>query len=442
MRKSIVSKIIRHPAQALACLLLIINSYGQHKEPPVFTIACPTQSIAPGETVEFKVSTKDKYWAEKLSTLNFNWTVSNGTINAGQGTPTIKLVIPTDMTGTTLTAAVEVSSSQPISYQTVGDSCAVSIIQIPKARLITEAGHKWLDDMHTDYNLAEFESALKNDPSSSGVIIYYGNKRAKREALGALREIRKWSSPRFSNDRLTIINGGERDKTLFQFYYVPAGATFPSPAQEPIDKRKVAELGANVNCEQLFATLDSFFVSLQDDPNSTGHIAVYGETGKTVKNFVRELQIKKHRAMRNIDSSRINITRGEMRAAGETTTELFIVPAGEEKPQIIAEEWSYKLPGTTKRFLLGGGYLDGIAGCDGYDMKLYAEFLRANPKLIGSVVIKETSAAKFRERQTEVLNEMVKNNRIARGRIKIVFVKVKPNMLQEAEELWLAPLGR
>jgi hypothetical protein len=69
---------------------------------------------------------------------------------------------------------------------------------------------------------------------------------------------------------------------------------------------------------------------------------------------------------------------------------------------------------------------------------LYAEFLKANPRMRGNVVIGASSAAAYRRRAREKLDELAGMG-VARKRLRTFFVKVKPNLLQESVEYWLLP---
>lgn len=111
-------------------------------------------------------------------------------------------------------------------------------------------------------------------------------------------------------------------------------------ADEP-KASKVDELSAHANCGDVPARLDNFSVSLQSDPGATGYVVLYGEEGKTVRNFVRELLVKNHLEIRGLDFSRLNFLQGEMRT--NATTEFWVVPAGANPPQIGLEQWSYDL---------------------------------------------------------------------------------------------------
>lgn len=339
MRKISSSKLTKLLIQTFASLLVMISAFGQHFDPPEFTISCPTQVQTAGETVELSISTKDKYWAERLPTLTFNWTVSIGTILEGQGTLKIKIQTPKD--AASITATVQIESTEPISYREVRDSCTFELVPTPVAT-------------------------------------------------------------------------------------------------------KFDEFSIKANCEDILARLDNYFINFQNDPTVSGLIAIYDKKeSKAVANAnsIRTpiFQILTWMEMRRFDSSRINIIRA---AGGENAkTEFWIVPLGATPPEIYGVSWSYDLSARTKAFLLGTEFSDGIGGCDPGNPYLYAEFLKANPKMRGNIVIRASSAANYRHTAKETLDELVEK-RVSRGRLKTFFVKVKPNFQQESTEFWLVPVSR
>jgi hypothetical protein len=211
-------------------------------------------------------------------------------------------------------------------------------------------------------------------------------------------------------------------------------AVVPRPA-------KVDEFAASVNCEDVLARLDHFLVTLWNDPTATGLIAVYGKGEKTTgvkggKVGGHTLTILSRLELGRLGPDRVEVIQGE--ADGESRIELWLVPAGATPPAVNGVRWSYGLPPQTKPFLLGTEYSDGVGGCYGDSPFLYAAFLKANPAMQGNIVIGASSAAAYRRRAKEKLDELAEMG-VARKRLKPFFVRVKPNLLQESVEYWLLP---
>ncbi len=116
------------------------------------------------------------------------------------------------------------------------------------------------------------------------------------------------------------------------------------------------------------------------------------------------------------------------------TVQFWIVPAGADKPEYIEGNWSYELE-VKKSFIFQRTYLmDDI--CPSFpNVKLYSEFLRANQNLRGNIVIYEENLEKFRQKQKELLNELVKEYKIPHSGIKFFFVEEATSGL----EFWLVP---
>ena len=199
---------------------------------------------------------------------------------------------------------------------------------------------------------------------------------------------------------------------------------------DSVNASKVDELSAGSNCEEVLARLDNFLINLQNDPTATSVIAIYGEKARTPGGRAssvrhRAFQILSWAGMKRFDESRISVIQGETRE--DPKTEFWLVPAGATPPEINGVPWSYDLSNQTEAFHLGTEFSDGVAGCDGGNPYLYAEFLKANSSMRGNIVIGASSTANYRLRAKETLDELIKKG-VSRGRLKTFFVKVKPNL--------------
>lgn len=204
---------------------------------------------------------------------------------------------------------------------------------------------------------------------------------------------------------------------------------------------KVDEFAASVTCEDVLARLDYFFVTLHNDPTATGLIAVYGKGGnpagaKGSKAGRHTLTILSRLELSRFGPGRADVIQGE--SDGKARIEFWLVPAGAAPPAVNGVRWSYVLPRQTRAFLLGTEFSDGAGGCDGDSPHLYAAFLKANPWMQGNMVIGASSAAAYRRRAGEKLDQLAEMG-VARRRLKTFFVRVKPNLLQESVEYWLLP---
>lgn len=87
------------------------------------------KSVAAGELIEFSV----KVSGDPGESVTYNWTVSAGTIESGQGTKSIKVRTDEDMEGFSVTATVEVNNLPPgIACQNTASETAGVTAKKPK----------------------------------------------------------------------------------------------------------------------------------------------------------------------------------------------------------------------------------------------------------------------------------------------------------------------
>jgi hypothetical protein len=88
---------------------------------PTITVDCPTELIRVGELVKFSANVSG---GRLVSHLTFNWSLSNGRIENGQGTDQI-LVSTKNVSAEKVTATVKVGGFDPLFES--GGSCTVNL---------------------------------------------------------------------------------------------------------------------------------------------------------------------------------------------------------------------------------------------------------------------------------------------------------------------------
>ncbi len=196
--------------------------------PPIDVCVCPTITVTgpsgesrAGETLTFTANVS----GGSQTDVTYNWSVSQGEIVSGQGSPVITVSTDAMATGNVVASV------------TVGGLCVdcntssqetVPLIGLPVFTQFTEFTRAVADEVKA--NLDPFFSELSNNPNATGTIINYGT---PREIRIRERDIR--SAIRFRNfpaERVTIINGGNRGTGVRTvLFIVPAGATPPIPEQ-------------------------------------------------------------------------------------------------------------------------------------------------------------------------------------------------------------------
>lgn len=190
-------------------------------------VDCPTVDVQgpggvtqPGETVTFTANVRGG-----TGNATYNWSVTQGEIISGQGTPVITVQTNSDTRGN-IDARVDVTDAgacQPCAP--FGSETAP--IQEPRvATIIIEQGAGPADDVKAQIDA--FYIALNNDPSSSGFIVNYGTAKeiAKREKQ--IEDAIKFRN--YDRSRITLARGGNTGVgILTKYWLVPAGATTPAP---------------------------------------------------------------------------------------------------------------------------------------------------------------------------------------------------------------------
>src|SRR5690349_14327271 len=104
---------------------------------PVIKLTCPSEILA---NDRLKMSAELKGGDPNVSPT-YNWTVSAGTIEGGQGTPSVVISTSGLQADTTVTATVETGGyDRSCGYGSTVGSCSTIIMKKPEARKIDEFG--------------------------------------------------------------------------------------------------------------------------------------------------------------------------------------------------------------------------------------------------------------------------------------------------------------
>lgn len=187
------------------------------------------------------------------------------------------------------------------------------------------------------------------------------------------------------------------------------------------------EFGA-LECEDFWARLDNFIVETVKDPNSVGYIVIYGKKKAILKNL--RFESYANGILENIESKQL--LKSEM-----FKKERFKIIRGKEEKDIRIQlwkssshssnsfyqpaTWSYVLPQTVKPFIFTAySYGDGVCPSTSY-IKLFADFLSANSNARGHLVIRDRAKQKIRQKENEVLEELISKYKVSRIQIKIFY---------------------
>lgn len=226
--------------RAVVCLIgglvlaAAMSAAGQDAPPscPTVRVSCP-DSVQVGADLRFTADVSD---GPSDVTPTYNWTVSAGSIQSGQGTSTIAV----DTTGTggqTITATVDVGGFAR--ECNTSSSCTASVEG--KAAPAVKFGEYVTRDLSANHEmLDDFVIALRNDPEAQGYVIAYGGKtsrpddaqKAADNATGYTMNTRKLDGAR----TLSGV-GGYRDEPAVELWIAPPGGAPPmaTPTVAPED---------------------------------------------------------------------------------------------------------------------------------------------------------------------------------------------------------------
>jgi hypothetical protein len=190
---------------------------------PAIEISCPT-NVAFDQPLTF--TSRYSGGVPANITPIYNWTVSAGTIIAGQGTDTIK-VDTSGLAGQTVRASLSMGG---YTLECAAD-CAVSI---PLPKPIGDRFDEFGDLARNDEKarLDNFAIAIQNDPTATGyVIVYPGPASKRREVQDHFGRVIEYlvHSRQIDQSRIKTIEGRKKERLSVELWIVPQGATPPNP---------------------------------------------------------------------------------------------------------------------------------------------------------------------------------------------------------------------
>jgi hypothetical protein len=192
-------------------------------ECPTVMVDCPTSCYKPGQPFTVTASVTG---ADPKKTLSYNWSVSSGTINSGQGTPSITLIQSTDcqvMTATVEVTGLDSSCQNTASCSTTTDCCWTVSRKFDKYGDLAFADEK--------KRLDNFAQQLKNEPDSQAYIIVYGKQSARTgEAQSRADRAKQYLTDKLGikAERILTIDGGTHVRFALELWITPQGGRPPT----------------------------------------------------------------------------------------------------------------------------------------------------------------------------------------------------------------------
>ncbi len=188
-------------------------------ECPTVSVTGPAGITSPGDTMTFtaNVSGPD---------VTYNWTVNRGTIERGQGTPSITVRTSSADADSNVTATVTLGGLDPSCECPREMSESGPVAGFPEAVQVDEFGALANDDVRA--RLDAFFVELQNNPTNQGYIINYGT---NAQITARERLIQNHIAfRRFDRSRITLVRGGDVGVGInTKLYRIPPGAENPAP---------------------------------------------------------------------------------------------------------------------------------------------------------------------------------------------------------------------
>lgn len=207
-------------------------------EKPGLSLDCP-KAVEAGN----KILVNAKLNSKITEGISYHWSVSQGTIQSGQGTSNLEIETTDDMEEN-VSIYLELGGT-PIYFETISANCSVELYPKPKAALLDESGYiKYEGGMeglhHSRRILDPIVTELQKNPQSSLYIVIYAKDKTlstKRKITGAKRELDfvLFTFHKLPPDRVQIVEDGT-GKELMRYYLIPPGAENPPVEKFPETK--------------------------------------------------------------------------------------------------------------------------------------------------------------------------------------------------------------
>ena len=215
------------------CLFIFAAALSVAAQCPKVQISSPVE-VDSGETITFSASVTG---GDQDVLPTYNWTVSDGTISAGQGTSTI-VVETASASGQSSTATVDVGGYERKCVTTASSTTGIKPKPRP-ARLIDRYGAVGVADRNA--RLDNFAIELQNDPTAQAyVIVYRDLKSLPGEAARSLTASKNYlvNTRGIPGNRIATRDGGLREAAKTELWIVPDGGTPPQASPTPVPPKK------------------------------------------------------------------------------------------------------------------------------------------------------------------------------------------------------------
>ena len=185
---------------------------------PTFTISGPSGITPAGGTMTFSANVS----GGTAENITYNWTVSAGSIESGQGTPTITVRVPADLYDSNITATVGIDGTGLCTECERSRSETAPTGPRDTVPPFDTFGPLPNDDVRG--RLDNYFVALRNDPTASGYILIDGPDRDYNRLRTLILNHARLR--RFPTDRIEIERGDASAGEVFtRLFVIPSGRT-------------------------------------------------------------------------------------------------------------------------------------------------------------------------------------------------------------------------
>ena len=209
------------------------------------------------------------------------------------------------------------------------------------------------------------------------------------------------------------------------------------------------ELSKQFCTEQMRSIYDSFFINLQNNPDSKGFVVFNGKEGLEGQVLTLQKMLRLHTENRKFNPARFEILRGENKEI--TSVKLWVIynDANFQKPEKFVSEKIISAARFDKGFADLMKYkslhlktirYDGAAEtCDiGINFEEFSKILLSDSDLTGILII--YNSKKNAKKVAELtINKLNKKHKIPKNRLKVLY---KEKLEEPEMELWLVPKGK
>lgn len=302
---------------------------------PAVELQTPEGLVLPGG--KFEVRVKGPVPPQIAS---YNWTVSSGSIESGQGTPAVVAGADGVSGGTHVAVNLEITVREgfPLCQTTFSETVVIADVPEPvmfdefSDTATCEDGNARLDSYFADLN---------NNPQDQGVIVVYDSPMPGRSTAWRREQLfRNYIRLRsFDPSRIKLIRGTYRTAATTQFWRVPPGAKEPDVLPANVEGPPIAprpqtrkqylyateHMDGLPECDAPMYDLEAYASELNAEPRSRGRIVI-GESSSAKFNRKRR-EIRTELIKQGVSKGRITFIYRYVRPNRLLeTTELWVRP--------------------------------------------------------------------------------------------------------------------